>query len=728
MLGLCKVIPQEYSNIICRSVDVVLPVDAHGKESDILSDQLLAEIASQPSGAMIAYRENYRWASDFERLRDNGIAGGRARLRTGGVYLITGGLGGVGLVLAGYLARTVQAKLILVNRSALPERQSWNQWLAASGEQEAVRRKIREVQALEKHGAEVLLITADAANQEQMEAAIVEAEQRFGSLHGVIHAAGVVSGNSFGLIQQLTPLEFQQQFHSKVYGLYVLEKVLAGKALDFCLLTSSLSSILGGITFGAYAAANAFMDVFVQQHNQTSPVRWTSVNWDGWQLRGEIKTGGGAGAALAKLAITPAEGEETFQRILNNDGVSQVIVSTGELQARISEWIKPKSLRQRERPKVGDWTAHHPRPGLQTAYKAPRNETEQTIAIIWEDLLGIERVGVQDNFFELGGHSLLATQVISRLRDSFKIELPLRSSFEATTVEGLAECVAKASGTNLAPETPRILPCLVRVNSPLSFGQQRLWFLEQLEPGSAVYNIGLTFHFNGVLDTSALEKSFGEIIKRHEVLRTRFLHSEGEPVQAVFACDDFRLDIADLSVYPESERELEAKRRAEAEIQRPFDLSCGPLLRAALLRLAEEEHVLILTLHHIASDAWSLGILFRELTAFYSALSTGRPAVLPGLPVQYADYACWQRGWIKGKVLEEQLSYWKRQLKGAPPVLNLYPDHPRPAVQTSRGSWESLVFTASSCSSLQALGQEEGANAVHDTAGRVQGAALSLFG
>ena len=444
VLGPLKGIPQEFPNLTCRSIDIVIPCSE--SQEAFLIDQLLEELSAQSSDLVVAYRGNHRWVQTFEPTRLDRSTEATPSLREGGVYLITGGLGRIGLVLAEYLAKTVRAKLILTGRSALPPRDEWEQWLATHEAQDSVSQKIRKLQELENLGAEVLVVHADVANQQQMQEAIVQAEKQFGSVHGVIHAAGILTENASRSIEKTGKAEAEQQFLPKVQGLLVLEKVLHSRELDFCLLMSSLSSVLGGLRLVAYSAANLFMDAFAHQQNQAySVVPWLSVNWDSWQLEETTEQSTALGATVAELAMLPQEGVDAFQRVLSTRRVPQVIVSTGNIQTRIDQWIKLESLREANysHPKVSE--SRHARPNLRNTYVAPTNEVEQTLADLWQRLLGVEQVGINDNFFELGGHSVLAIQLLSWLRDTFQVELTVNAIFDAPTVAELAVIIRKNS-------------------------------------------------------------------------------------------------------------------------------------------------------------------------------------------------------------------------------------------------------------------------------------------
>ncbi|HEX6290912.1 MAG TPA: condensation domain-containing protein, partial [Herpetosiphonaceae bacterium] len=342
-----------------------------------------------------------------------------------------------------------------------------------------------------------------------------------------------------------------------------------------------------------------------------------------------------------------------------------------------------------------------------TTYVAPRTPVEDVLVNIWADVLRHQRVGIRDSFFELGGHSLLATQLISRVRETFQVELPLRTLFESPTVEGLARQVISARQDMAGAIAPSIVPVSRESALPLSFAQQRLWFLNQLDPGSSADNMPAALHLTGSLDRLALEQSLSEIVRRHEVLRTRFVTEQGQPVQVIAPTTPVTLTLIDLHDLPEAERATMVMQLATAEARRPFDLQRDSLLRATLLVLGADDYVLLLTLHHIIADGWSWSILFRELTACYTAQMVGAAIALPELPIQYADFAYWQRQWLQGAVLEQQLDYWRQQLAGLAP-LQVPTDHPRPPVPSAKGSSHSFIISRSLTDDLMALSHREG--------------------
>src|SRR6185436_3726937 len=337
---------------------------------------------------------------------------------------------------------------------------------------------------------------------------------------------------------------------------------------------------------------------------------------------------------------------------------------------------------------------------------APRTPTEQVLAERMAALLGVERLGIHDNVLELGFHSLLATQLGSRLRRIFGVSIPLRSLFELPTVAQLAACIdagLRADPRLEAPPLARVARRDPARGEPLSFAQRRLWFLDQMQPGSPFYNIPIALSLDGRLDPAAFAAGVGAIVRRHESLRTTFAEVDSEPVQRIAPPDAGApaVPLIDLAALPEPLRRAEASRLARAEALRPFDLARGPLLRSTLVRTAAGEHLALFTLHHIVSDGWSTALVTRELAALYPALAAGRPAPLPEPELQYADFARWQRDWLGGEAFDALADFWRRELGDAPPRLDLPGDRPRPAVASTRGGARVRLLPAALAAGLE---------------------------
>lgn len=444
VLGACKVISQEFPQITCRNIDIVISDSASYKAR--LVEQILTEFTVNSQELIVAYRGQHRWIQTFDKIQLEQPNLEKSPLRQGGIYLITGGLGGIGLTLAEYLAQTVQAKLVLIGRSDFPNRHEWEQWLLNHDLQNSISQKIRKLQKLEDLGAEVLVLSADVTNQEQMQTIKNEVLEKFGIINGVIHAAGVPGG---GVIQLKTPQIAADILAPKVQGTQIIDAVFSDIALDFMVLCSSLTSILGGLGQVDYCAANAFLDGFTQSQSWQRKPMIICINWCGWQEVGML-----ANTTIPKdlqkrreqhleRSITAQEGVEIFSRILSSQ-LSQVAVSKQNLHEQIKQNYDKLNLSKelKNLEKSGFSQKLHPRPQLSSKFIAPRNEIEKNIAKIWQDILGLETVGINDNFFDLGGHSLLATQVISQLRKTFLVEVPLSSLFsDLSTIANLAETV-----------------------------------------------------------------------------------------------------------------------------------------------------------------------------------------------------------------------------------------------------------------------------------------------
>ncbi|MDZ7969524.1 MAG: amino acid adenylation domain-containing protein [Nostoc sp. DedSLP03] len=341
-------------------------------------------------------------------------------------------------------------------------------------------------------------------------------------------------------------------------------------------------------------------------------------------------------------------------------------------------------------------------------YVAPRNPIEEILSLIWQQVLKVELVGRHDNFFELGGHSLLATQLISRVRSSLKVELPLRSLFAAPTIAELSHNIQQLQQQDIEFAAPPILPRTENAEIPLSYAQQRLWFLDQFEPNSASYNIPFGLRLVGTLNVAALQQSLIEIIHRHEALRTNLIAVDEKPTQIIQTQTNWTLTVVDLQYLSVREQETAAQELLQQQAIQPFDLESEALIRATLVVLSPTQQWLLVCMHHAVSDGWSINIFVQELQALYNAYSIGKPSPLLPLPIQYADFAIWQRQWLQGEVLKSQLSYWKEQLANAPTFLPLPTDKPRPAVQTFNGAHLEFSLSVELTQKLVKLSHEQG--------------------
>jgi amino acid adenylation domain-containing protein len=1040
VLGPCKVITQELPGVVCRSIDIELARPGSWQRELVL-ERIPHEVITPSADHVIAYRGHDRFVQTFEPVRLPEPAPENSRLRRGGVYLITGGLGGLGLVLARHLATAHAARLVLVGRTALPAPAERDAYIARHGRDDKISARIREVRALEAAGAEVMVAAADVTSAADMKRVVAEARSRFGAVHGVFHTAGVLDD---GIIQLKERERAAAVLAPKLHGTLAIDQALEGVALDFIVLFSSVSSLTGLTGQVDYAAANAFLDAFAHARTARDGVPCVALNWNAWQhvgmaaeLARELGVGGAGAAArpashpllalsvretatrreyatiihtdqvwivdehrikggaalmpgtghvelmraalaesplpghaveirdltflspfvvrdgearelrvvldregdawsaqvmggdgvthatgevaffvptappnadiaalqarcntrvqrydsahdehldfgprwnnrqtvaygdreaLVKLAlpeefsgdcshfglhpalldfatagaqalipgfspaesfyvplsygrvraykplppsvfshvrlrdgagdvavydvtiyddhgtalcdisefvmrrvedrsvmskvasqaatassiearpdrgpepapehrggtvtgnpilelgleqgILPHEGMQAIERVLAGPLTAQLIVSSQDLEALIESTrpAEPWEAEGADEEQAGAGAIRVTRPNLSTPYVAPATDVQKTIAKVWEEILGVEGIGVHDDFFDLGGHSLLLTQVLSRVRKQVATEISLRSLFEKRTIAGIAEEIDKTkdSGAPVGPALARVDRAKYRDESgalvfPASLMQQRLWFLDQVETGRAVYNIPQGFRLRGALDVAALQAALSEIVSRHESLRTSFRNQGGTPLQVVTDAD-VKLDVVDLRGLPEGQRLAEAERRANELGQTAFALAEAPLMRTALFRIADDDHVMLLDVHHIVCDGWSLALLFSELSAIYAARVAGKPSPLAVQHVQYGDFAVWQHEVFsedRAGTLAADLAFWKEYLAGDLEPLALPFDRSRPAEASLQGKLARFSLSAAETDAVNALAREE---------------------
>lgn len=424
--GLGRVLAQEYPSLVCAHVDLRSDEIA---VTPTLLDRLLGHLADPEPERTVALRGGHRWVPTLEASglppREGSV------LKRDGVYLITGGLGKIGLLMARALAERVPVRLVLLGRRGLPERREWD----APGLSKAAREAVRVIREVEALGSTVSVVSADVSDVSKMRQVKEDVLRELGPIDGVLHCAGTTGTDAHRSVSELTEEESSWHFGPKLYGAEVLREVLHDQRLDFAIICSSIASLLGGLGFGAYAAANAALDAFAQRHH-TPDQPWTSVNWEAWHFPEESSDRVELGAAVRDLALTPAEGRRVFEELLLSSPQPQIAVSTGDLALRQRLWAAPVA-------DVPNPVRRHERPNLRNPYVAPSGKTEHRVAEIWQDLLGVENVGVHDNFFELGGSSLLGLQVVHRLRQELAVAVPLTIVYEGPTVRTLASLIER---------------------------------------------------------------------------------------------------------------------------------------------------------------------------------------------------------------------------------------------------------------------------------------------
>jgi acyl transferase domain-containing protein/thioesterase domain-containing protein/acyl carrier protein len=486
VLGPCRVIPKEYPHITCRSIDMTFPEAGTQAEAELV-DQLVAEVAAESDETAVAYRGSHRWIQSFEQIRLEGKSRNEIRLRQDGVYLITGGLSGIGFELAQYIARTVRARLIFIEHSSSSEPEESSQWLSTQVDINGGEAERRKIEQLEELDAEVISIRADIADSKPMAKVFTRIFKRFGAIHGVIHAVRSMPGS---IIQLKTPEMSASILAPKVKGALVLNALLKETRPDFFVLCSSITSILGEFGRVDDCAANAFLDSFAQSRTAAAGDRpIISINWDAWHVVETVGTQSLSGprelqGGVRTEAITPDEGLEAFSRILRFP-LPQVVVSTRDFHAVVEQHkASTGSNPRRELEDASKLKTAHPRPALASGYCAPRNATEQVLADIWQELFGLEQVGIYDNFFDLGGHSLLAVNLIAQIENRFGQKLHLSTLLERATIEHLAELLLSKQDSTAAPCLISIQPC----------GSQRPFFCVHPAGGNVLCYTDLARH------------------------------------------------------------------------------------------------------------------------------------------------------------------------------------------------------------------------------------------
>jgi iturin family lipopeptide synthetase A len=675
VLGPLKVIPQEYPGIRCRSIDIVLPEPGSTWEK-ICMEQLLEELPKDIVEPVIAFRDHYRWIETFETLSPGKTDEGKSRLKQGGIYLITGGLGHAGVTLAQYLLGELKAKLVLTGRSLLPP----NKKSKASPymNQDMVNQRLPLLKKLGKLGEDYLVFTADVADEKRMQEVVSEAEKHLGPINGVIHAAGMVKGPSLRLMREISKTDCQEQFQAKVYGTIVLEKLFRDKSLDFFLLMSSVSSVLGGLEFAAYSSANIFMDAFTLMHNHMYPeTPWLSIDWDQLEPEETIKS------IQAFLALYPAI-------------TGRVALSTGiSLQERIKKWIGLEDTVKKSH------TSSFSRPELLTPYVAPSGSLETELTVIFQQLLGYGKIGVLDDFLELGGDSLKAITTIAAIQRQLNVHIPLPDFFKKPTVRAIADYIRS---TGIA-EHVSIPPAETKEYYPLSSAQKRLYILQQIEKDNVVYNQTMMWILEGHPDQNKMKETLQKLVNRHESLKTSIEMIHNTPVQKIHDASlvNITLEIDDYTGKGDDINPVSSPSGWETlrdTFVRPFDLSRPPFLRVKLVKIGPKKYVLLVDIHHIITDLFSANIFREEFIALYKGND------LSGLALQYKDFAEWQQGFLSSGALKKQADYWLKEFSGDIPMLDLPTDYLRPREQSFEGNRVLFDITAEELKGIRGLARQ----------------------
>ena len=640
--AIARVFPVEMENVRCRVVDIET---SQPDWPALVVDEALCDGAD----SLVAYRNGQRWRYTLEPIRlPQGSGAMPQQLRPGGVYLVTGGLDGMGLELAAHIARTVQAKVVLASRSAFPERHLWSGWMAERGPEDPVSRKILRIMQMESSGAQVMVARVDVSDAKGVEQLRERIHAEYGPLNGIVHAAGVAGGRTIAL-QTLESVA--EVFAAKVHGTRILYECLRGDGLDFIVLCSSLTSVIPRAGRADYTAANLFLDAFAHGVRDT---RVLAINWDNWTDTGMARAAA-SGAPLDGLSND--EGVSAFARALSHGG-PQLLVSPRDLCAQF-ERVRRMPATKALTPAMGA-IAHdavaQPRPELGTAYEAPRNEIEATLASIWQELLGLAQVGVRDNFFDLGGDSVVSIQLTARARKA-GLNITAKQVFENATIAELAAAAGSADPVLPSPDATRTSP-----SDDFALAPIQQWFFELPIARRNHWNLVARMETPRDVDVAALRSAVAGVLRSHDAFALRFRH-EGDWRQRVVNAQMPEVEVVDLAPVPDIDIDA-ALERLEASMHASVDIAAGPTVRATFATLGPgRAGRLLIVAHHLAADLISLRVLAEDFDEAYARARLGERSTPPAATLPFAVWLARLQAYARSDAVAAELPYWSDQAK-----------------------------------------------------------------
>jgi amino acid adenylation domain-containing protein len=678
--GLGKTVVYENEKLRCRAIDI---------DQYTAPEKIAAEILAPGPIYQVAYRHNQRFIEEFQIVEPQNQPG--EGIKDGGVYIITGGTGGIGLEIGKYLASKAKLTLALISRTAMPEREAWDEILTRNDDQK-LRAKIAAIREMERAGAEVLIYSADIASEMSLQPVLDELRQKYGKINGVIHAAGVAGA---GLMINKDIQNFQRVVAPKIQGTCLLDKLTGADDLDFFIMCSSIAAITGGAGQSDYTAANSYLDAFAAYRNQQGK-KTISIDWPLWEGIGMAADFGVTDQNLIFKAVARDKALEIFEEILMRSGARDTKNSSrvicGELNYPMITAVDedlPFKLSERIQAAITKQKAH--KTGSQAVAKEKifqkatligfdGQDEQQPVYIIgqiWARVLGLAEIDVNQNFYDMGGDSILAGQLFNEINHEYPEIINISDIFSYPSIMELSKYIDEKGGfehTISGSRTPAdldIQPLPLKEFYPMSSAQKRMFILHQMEGVNLNYNLPFVLQVEGKLDRLRVEDAFRNLIQRQESLRTTFDIVAGEPVQRIYPTVEFSINYQETGETTVQE--------IVNDFVRPFDLSKAPLLRVGLFKISDTKHLLIYDLHHIISDGFSLAILLNEFIDLYEGKN------LPEPRIHYKDFAAWQNEVFRSEKIKPQAAYWLQNLSGELPLLNLPVDYPRPAIQSYEG-------------------------------------------
>ncbi|AJS58358.1 hypothetical protein UB51_07420 [Paenibacillus sp. IHBB 10380] len=755
LVGILKTMEHELTDFSFKLVDVYPSENADYRA---LAQTVRNEFFNYDDNHIVAFRNGERYVPVLKKI--NPLHSSRKPLPfvKGGLYLITGGLGGIGKQVAAHLLDNYNAKLLIIGRTPLPERRYWNE-IAQQNNKLAERiQHLLELESQAKDGAFVAYHATDLCDANKLKQIINDVEQSENTrFSGVIHLAGILHEER---LADASVEKLEEMYEAKVYGTFVLTQLLKGQKEALFVSSSSVTTLSAPMMLGAYCSANTFLETFSSFQRQTLNMDSRCFSWSLWDgigmsretaftgattsgylhitnklgmfsLLSGLKTGhsqiyvglDGTHPNIQKLSVTKSRNQTVFHAFFKVEtGVNEHSVQL-ELDEAAREYFVQENINSEsfhfesdfmdELPLLKDGSINKTQLKAvlssnngNVLYAEPRTSTEQVLVGIWSKLLKVGRIGVLDNFFVLGGHSLKAIQLFSIVRQSFGVDISFKELFSQPTIEGLAYHIDQA----IRSLSKEIVHHSLIGEIPLSNAQTRQWVLYKLDPLNPAYNNLISLRLKGNLRIAELRKSIQALVDRHEILRTRYVEKEDSVYQIVEEQRVVDMQMVDLISLPFEMVAEKVEHIVVAEAHQLFDLSNGPVIRFKLLQIADDEHVLLISIHHIAFDGWSVEVLLQDLSALYQSFSTDDAPALRKLPVTYSDYAMWQNNWLTETQLESQIQYWKEQLQERNvPIIQLPVDFPRPSIQTYNGKTKEIWLDPELSQALYELSQKHNA-------------------
>jgi amino acid adenylation domain-containing protein len=651
--------------------------------------QIVQNVLADWPEPVTAYRNGRRWLPSTARLTP--IAAPLLPIPKGSVWLITGGTGGMGIELASFLIRELDARVALLGRTPVPPRERWAERIAGSAEGDKTASLLKRLSAIDPGPSWLMLIEADVTDPAAVSEALRCVRETWGTIDVIIHGAGRVGSAADLPISNMRPQDVGLHLGAKIDGILNIAQAIRTEPPKLVVLSSSLAAQLGGLGAGLYSAANAYLDAFAISRRDDA-ARWVSLNWDSWRFYQD---------AAVPPNLPMLERDAALQAFVQAIAVgeSEVLVSATDWESRIAR-PAPRVEAQAAR------TAQASGP-VASPYEPALTEPERLLRDIWRELFHAE-ISTKDNFFALGGDSVIAMQMVARGKTQ-GLHITPNQVFQHQTIAELAAAIAPATRPKAALAAPQKAAMLEARSAPLSFAQERVWFLEQLTPGTTVFVLQTTMKIDGPLDMEALRKALALIVDRHDVLRSSIRRENGEPAQTILPLLPFELETHDLSQVRNSEQEPLARTIMDTNAG-PFELEKPPLMRASLVRLGDQRHWLGLALHHIAVDDISFAVLFGELSQAYASFQRGVAPSISPVEQSYGDFAAKQRALLAGEAGQALRRYWAEKLSGDLRPLELPTDRPRPAVQSMSGAVETFTIAADAAQALRKLAGTNGAS------------------